>query len=213
MQQQVQQRSRVGRHASRQGKPAGAQGIALRARAGVRTLAAAHRELVVAIKLGESVGRAGCKGLSGEGAGPTEVDEGRCASGPGSVAGCVTAWGVRCRCDSSGRLVQKSNPSGGVETIATSVELFGRDAGFARRAKEQHARRERQGRAACRLPLPRWLAGPRPRRPRPPPPRAVEARTRVAAAARRVSSSPTGSSSVGASSGASASRSRCAVLA
>ena len=42
----------------------------------------------VAIKLGESVGRAGCKGLSGEGAGGsgelTEVDEGRCASGPGS---------------------------------------------------------------------------------------------------------------------------------
>ena len=97
-------------------------------------------------KLGESVGRAGCKGLSGEGAGGsgelTEVDEGRCASGPGSVAGCVTASGVRCKCDSGGRLVQKSNPSAGVEAIATSVELFGRDAGFARRAKEQHARRE-----------------------------------------------------------------------
>ena len=38
--------------------------------------------------------------------------------------------------------MQKSNPSAGVEAIATSVELFGRDAGFARRAKEQHARRE-----------------------------------------------------------------------
>ena len=50
-------------------------------------------------KLGESVGRAGCKGLSGEGAGGrgelTEVDAGRCTSGPGSVAGCVTASGVR----------------------------------------------------------------------------------------------------------------------
>ena len=38
--------------------------------------------------------------------------------------------------------MQKSNPSAGVEAITTSVELFGRDAGFARRAKEQHARRE-----------------------------------------------------------------------
>ena len=97
-------------------------------------------------KLGESVGRAGCKGLSGEGAGGsgelTEVDEGRCASGPGSVAGCVTASGVRCKCDSGGRLVQNSNPSAGVEAMATAVELFGRDAGFARRAKGQHARRE-----------------------------------------------------------------------
>ena len=97
-------------------------------------------------KLGESVGRAGCKGLSGEGAGGrgelTEVDEGRCASGPGSVAGCVTASGVRCKCDSGGHLVQNSNPSAGVEAMATAVELFGRDAGFARRAKGQHARRE-----------------------------------------------------------------------
>ena len=55
----VQQRSRVGQHANRQGKPARVEGSAPRARTGVRPLAVVHRGRVVAFQGREA--RRGCR--------------------------------------------------------------------------------------------------------------------------------------------------------
>ena len=108
-------------------------------------------------KLGEGVGRAGCEGLSREGTGSggelTEVDERRCASGPRSVAGCVTASRVRRWCGRGGSFMQQRTPIASVEAGAASVELFGRQPGFARRAEKQHTRRQ-----AEQLPSARFVA-------------------------------------------------------